>query len=157
MKFADTNDKSIKAYCVGKDSGFEKSSTFDAATKEWIKQNKFRDILPNIELVEGDEVISGILEYPELGLVLSEDLISKEWPKVSQTKSLEVISKEYDEFIYPMILLADPILKNSLEYIKITPTNMTPTKHYGYSAQWFLMFSVLCLMYVFYGFKRNAK
>ena len=123
----------------------------------WIKQNKFRDTLPNIELVDGDGVISGILEYPELGLVLSEDLISKEWPKVSQTKNLEVISKEYDEFIYPMILLADPILKNSLEYIKITPTNMTPTKHYGYSAQWFLMFSVLCLMYVFYGFKRNAK
>ena len=123
----------------------------------WIKQNKFRDILPNIELVDGDEVISGILEYPELGLVLSEDLISKEWPKVSQTKSLEVISKEYDEFIYPMILLADPILKNSLEYIKITPTNMTPTKHYGYSAQWFLMFLVLCLMYLWYGFKKNEK
>jgi len=123
----------------------------------WIKQNKFRDILPNIELVDGDEVISGILEYPELGLVLSEDLISKEWPKVSQTKNLEVISKEYDEFIYPMILLADPILKNSLEYIKITPTNMTPTKHYGYSAQWFLMFLVLCLMYLWYGFKKNEK
>ena len=108
-------------------------------------------------MVEGDEVISGILEQPELGLVLSEDLISKEWPKVSQTKSLEVISKEYDEFIYPMILLADPILKNSLEYIKITPTNMTPTKHYGYSAQWFLMFLVLCLMYLWYGFKKNEK
>ena len=123
----------------------------------WIKQNKFRDTLPNIELVDGDGVISGILEYPELGLVLSEDLISKEWPKVSQTKNLEVISKEYDEFIYPMILLADPILKNSLEYIKITPTNMTPIKHYGYSAQWFLMFLVLCLMYLWYGFKKNEK
>ena len=56
-----------------------------------------------------------------------------------------------------MILLADPILKNSLEYIKITPTNMTPTKHYGYSAQWFLMFLVLCLMYLWYGFKKNEK
>ena len=123
----------------------------------WIKQNKYREILPNIELIEADEVVSGILEYPELGLVLSEDLVSKEWPKISQTKNLEVISKEYDEFIYPMILLADPILKNSLEYIKITPTNMTPTKHYGYSAQWFLMFLVLCLMYLWYGFKKNEK
>ena len=123
----------------------------------WIKQNKYREILPNIELVEADEIVSGILEYPELGLVLSEDLVSKEWPKISQTKNLEVISKEYDEFIYPMILLADPILKNSLEYIKITPTNMTPTKHYGYSAQWFLMFLVLCLMYLWYGFKKNEK
>ena len=123
----------------------------------WVKQNKYREILPNIELIEADEVVSGILEYPELGLVLSEDLVSKEWPKISQTKNLEVISKEYNEFIYPMILLADPILKNSLEYIKITPTNMTPTKHYGYSAQWFLMFLVLCLMYLWYGFKKNEK
>ena len=123
----------------------------------WIKQNKYREILPNIELIETNEVISGILEYPELGLVLSENLVSKEWPKISQTKNLEVISKEYDEFIYPMILLADPILKNSLEYIKITPTNMTPAKHYGYSAQWFLMFLVLCLMYLWYGFKKNEK
>ena len=123
----------------------------------WIKQNKYREILPNIELIEANEAISGILEYPELGLVLSEDLVTKEWPKISQTKNLGVISKEYDEFIYPMILLADPILKNSLEYIKITPTNMTPTKHYGYSAQWFLMFLVLCLMYLWYGFKKNEK
>ena len=123
----------------------------------WIKQNKYREILPNIELIETDEIVSGILEYPELGLVLSEDLVSKEWPKISQSKNLEVLSKEYDESIYPFILLADPILKYSLEYIKIVPTNMTTIKHYGYSAQWFLMFIVLCFMYIWYGYKRNAK
>jgi surfeit locus 1 family protein len=123
----------------------------------WIKQNTFRDQLPDIKLIQVDEVVSGILEIPELGLVLSDDLVSKEWPKISQTKNLGVIKNEYDENIFPMILLADPTLKNSLEYIKITPTNMTPIKHYGYSAQWFLMFLVLCLMYVWYGYKRNAK
>ena len=123
----------------------------------WIKQNTFRDQLPDIKLIQIDEVVSGILEIPELGLVLSDDLVSKEWPKISQTKNLGVIKNEYDENIFPMILLADPTLKNSLEYIKITPTNMTPVKHYGYSAQWFLMFLVLCFMYVWYGYKRNAK
>ena len=87
---------------------------------------------------------------------MSEDLVSKEWPKISQTKNLDVISNEFDEYIFPMILLDDPTLKNSLEYIKITPTNMTPIKHYGYSGQWFLMFLVLCFMYVWYGYKRNA-
>ena len=51
----------------------------------------------------------------------------------------------------------ETLKKVGLEYIKIVPTNMTPVKHYGYSAQWFLMFSVLCFMYVFYGFRRNAK
>jgi surfeit locus 1 family protein len=123
----------------------------------WIKQNTFRDQLPDIKLIQVDEVVSGILEIPELGLVLSDDLVSKEWPKISQTKNLGVITNEYDENIFPMILLADPTLKNSLEYIKITPTNMTPIKHYGYSAQWFLMFIVLCFMYVWYGYKKNAK
>jgi surfeit locus 1 family protein len=123
----------------------------------WIKQNTFRDQLPDIKLIQIDEVVSGILEIPELGLVLSDDLVSKEWPKISQTKNLGVIKNEYDENIFPLILLADPTLKNSLEYIKITPTNMTPIKHYGYSAQWFLMFLVLCFMYVWYGYKRNAK
>ena len=123
----------------------------------WIKQNRFRDQLPDIKLIEANEIVSGILEIPELGLVLSEDLVSKEWPKISQTKNLDVISNEFDEYVFPMILLADPTLKNSLEYIKITPTNMTPIKHYGYSGQWFLMFLVLCFMYVWYGYKRNAK
>ena len=123
----------------------------------WIKQNKYRNELPNIEITAVNETVSGILELPELGLVLSDDLVSKEWPKISQSKNLEVLSKEYDESIYPFILLADPILKNSLEYIKIVPTNMTPIKHYGYSAQWFLMFIVLCFMYIWYGYKRNAK
>ena len=122
----------------------------------WIKQNRLRDQLPDIKLIEANEIVSGILEIPELGLVLSEDLVSKEWPKISQTKNLDVISNEFDEYVFPMILLADPTLKNSLEYIKITPTNMTPIKHYGYSGQWFLMFLVLCFMYVWYGYKRNA-
>tara|TARA_B100000212_G_scaffold51554_1_gene33583 strand:+ start:101 stop:802 length:702 start_codon:yes stop_codon:yes gene_type:complete len=123
----------------------------------WIKQNEYRDNLPNINIVEEEVVVTGILELPELGLVLSDDIVTNDWPKVSQTKNLDVLANEYKQSIYPMILVADPVLKNSLEYIKIIPTNMTPVKHYGYSAQWFLMFSVLCLMYVFYGFKRNAK
>ena len=123
----------------------------------WIKQNKFRDQLPDIQIPEDFESVSGTLEQPELGLVLSDELISNNWPKISQTKNVEVISKAYTEEIFPMILLADPLLKNSLEYIKITPTNMTPIKHYGYSSQWFLMFLVLCFMYIWYGLSRNEK
>ena len=56
--------------------------------------------------------------------------------------------------MFPLILLADPTSRHSLEYIKINPTNMTPVKHYGYSAQWFLMFLVLCGMYIWYGYKK---
>ena len=41
MKFADNSDNSIPAYSVEQDSIFEKSKTFDAITKDWIKQNHF--------------------------------------------------------------------------------------------------------------------
>ena len=123
----------------------------------WIPRNRNIEVLPNIDLINSNERVSGILESPELGLTLSDELVTDVWPKVSQTKNLEVISKEYSDLIYPFILLADPTSRNSLEYIKINPTNMTPIKHYGYSAQWFLMFIVLCVMYIWYGFKRNEK
>lgn len=123
----------------------------------WIKRSKFREDVPNISIPENNVRVSGILESPELGLVLSDDLVTKEWPKISQTKNPTVLLKEYDENTYDLILLADPLLENSLEYIKITPTNMTPTKHYGYSAQWFLMFVVLCAMYIWYGLNKNEK
>ena len=89
--------------------------------------------------------------------LLSDDLVSPDWPKVSQTKNPNVLLKEYDENTYNLILLADPVLKNSLEYIKITPTNMMPSKHYGYAAQWFSMFLVLCLMFIWYGYKRYER
>ena len=41
MRFADTSEKVIPAYCVDQDSVFEKSKNFDTVTKDWIKQNNF--------------------------------------------------------------------------------------------------------------------
>jgi len=123
----------------------------------WVKRKKDMRDIPDVNLIDISDKVTGILEYPDLGLVLSDELVSSDWPKVSQTKNIEVISKEYSEEIYPLILLADPTSRYSLEYIKIKPTNMSPVKHYGYSAQWFLMFIVLCGMYVWYGYKKNEK
>ena len=69
----------------------------------WIKQNEYRDDIPEINIVEQNETVSGILELPELGLVLSDNLVTDEWPKISQTKNFDTISKEYDLELYPMI------------------------------------------------------
>ena len=120
----------------------------------WIKRNKNIENLPDVSLTDIRERVSGILESPELGLMLSDEVVSEKWPKISQTKNFEVISKEYNVPMFPLILLADPTSRYSLEYIKINPTNMTPVKHYGYSSQWFLMFLVLCCMYIWYGYKK---
>jgi len=34
---------------------------------------------------------------------------------------------------------------------------MMPAKHYGYSAQWFTMFLVLCFMFIWLGYRKNEK
>ena len=150
-------NQGIAGYKVLTPLRLSKTDQLILVDRGWIKRNRTLDDLPNIQLENLEERVTGILESPELGLVLSSEMISSIWPKISQTKNLEVISNEYSETLYPLILLSDPTSRYSLEYIKINPTNMTPVKHYGYSAQWFLMFIVLCGMYVWYGYKKNEK
>ena len=148
-------NQGIAGYKVLTPLRLSKTDQLILVDRGWIKRNRTLDDLPNIQLENLEERVTGILESPELGLVLSNEMISSIWPKISQTKNLEVISNEYSETLYPLILLSDPTSRYSLEYIKIKPTNMTPIKHYGYSAQWFLMFIVLCGMYIWYGYKKN--
>ena len=150
-------NRGIAGYKVITPLNIEGSDKTILVDRGWIKQNKYRGVLPDISLEEKSETVSGILELPELGLVLSNDIVTSEWPKISQSKNFKILAEQFDMNLFPMILLADPINQNSLEYIKITPTNMTPTKHYGYSAQWFLMFVVLCAMYIWYGLNTNEK
>lgn len=123
----------------------------------WIQQSGSRNILPNININDAEVKVSGVLEDPELGFVLSDDLVTSQWPKVSQTKNLKVIAKEYNAQLASFVLVADPLLNDSLDYIRIIPTNMMPAKHYGYSAQWFTMWLALCLMYIWLGFKKNEE
>ena len=150
-------NRGIAGYKVLTPLKISSSNQLILVDRGWVRQNQYRDRLPNINIDNESVLVTGILELPDLGLILSDNIVTKSWPKVSQTKNMDILKKEYTEEIYPMILLADPVLKNSLEYIKIVPTNMTPTKHYGYSAQWFLMFLVLCFMYAWYGLKKNEK
>ena len=150
-------NRGIAGYKVITPLNIEGSDKTILVDRGWIKQNKYREVLPDISIEEKSETVSGILELPELGLVLSNDLVTSEWPKISQSKNFKILAEQFDMNLFPMILLADPINQKSLEYIKITPTNMTPTKHYGYSAQWFLMFIVLCAMYIWYGLNKYEK
>ena len=152
-----TINRGIAGYKVITPLNIEGSDKTILVDRGWIKQNKYREVLPDISIEEKSETVSGILELPELGLVLSNDLVTLEWPKISQSKNFAILAEQFDMNLFPMILLADPINQKSLEYIKITPTNMTPTKHYGYSAQWFLMFLVLCVMYIWYGLNKYEK
>jgi surfeit locus 1 family protein len=150
-------NRGVAGYKVLTPFKISNSDTLILVDRGWIPREASRQTLPNIDINNIKEKVFGTLENPELGFVLSDILVSGDWPKVSQTKNLNVISKEYNDPLAEFILVADPILKNSLEYLKIIPTNMMPSKHYGYSAQWFTMFLVLCFMYIWLGYKKNEK
>ena len=121
----------------------------------WLPAGNDRGKLPKLDISKNEVKIFGTLESPELGFVLSENLITNSSPKVSQTKNIEVLQTAFNQELFPFILVAEPTLKDSLEYIKITPTNMTPAKHYGYAIQWFTMFLAICFMYLWIGSKNE--
>ena len=150
-------NRGVAVYKVLTPFKISNSDTLILVDRGWIPREASRQTLPNIDINNIKEKVFGTLENPELGFVLSDILVSGDWPKVSQTKNINVISKEYNDPLAQFILVADPILKNSLEYLKIIPTNMMPSKHYGYSAQWFTMFLVLCFMYIWLGYNKNEK
>ena len=122
----------------------------------WIAKGSVREDIPDISIGNSFNELSGLLVQPELGFVLSDDLISELWPKISQTQSLDYLSKAYNNELYPFILVAEPTYKDSLTYMEVIPTNMLPVKHYGYALQWFTMFLVLCGMYIYFGLKNKT-
>ena len=121
----------------------------------WFSAGNDRSKLPQLNTTIDEVIVFGTLERPELGFVLSENLITNSLPKVSQTKNIEVLQTAFNQELFPFILVAEPTLKDSLEYIKITPTNMTPAKHFGYAVQWFTMFLAICFMYLWIGSKNE--
>ena len=147
----------IAGYKVLTPLQINETGIFILVDRGWISQGKSRDALPKIDIKDEYVEVSGILEDPELGFVLSEYLVTDNWPKVSQTKNLDVLRKEFEVQLSRYILVADPTLKSSLAYMKIIPSNMTAEKHFGYAIQWFTMFVALCLMYLWIGFKKNEE
>ena len=57
----------------------------------WIQQTKNRSILPEIKLPIGEISISGILENPEEGLILGEQVISGNWQKFHKVERLKLL------------------------------------------------------------------
>ena len=117
----------------------------------WTKQPERRGEIKTVEISSNENIsVTGVLEQPELGLVLSDELFSSSWPKISQSKSIDALQELFDEKIYPFILLSDFRKDSDLTYIKPVVTNMPPVKHYGYAGQWFAMFIALTIMYIYF-------
>jgi surfeit locus 1 family protein len=120
----------------------------------WIGQGQSRSDLPQLNIVEKKSRIIATVISPEQGVLAGSELLTSEWPRVSQTKSVEVIASAFKEPILDIVLVLDPGSSQITEFIQIKPFAITPVKHYGYAMQWFTMSIVLFGMFL-YALKRE--
>jgi surfeit locus 1 family protein len=121
----------------------------------WISQGKTRNDLPNLNFNATKLRVIGSLIKPEKEVLAGDELLTNEWPLVSQTKSPKVIQEAYEKQFSEMVLILDPGSQFMNEHIALTPFVITPTKHYGYALQWFTMSLVLAGMFI-YAIKRES-
>ena len=120
----------------------------------WIGQGQSRSDLPQLNILEKKSRIIATVTSPEQGVLAGSELLTNEWPRVSQTKAVEVIASAFNEPILDIVLVLDPGSSQITEFIQIKPFAITPVKHYGYAMQWFTMSIVLLGMFL-YALKRE--
>ncbi|MDB4253789.1 SURF1 family protein [Gammaproteobacteria bacterium] len=120
----------------------------------WIAQGQSRSDLPQLNILEKKSRIIATVTSPEQGVIAGSELLTNEWPRVSQTKAVEVIASAFKEPILDIVLVLDPGSSQITEFIQIKPFAITPVKHYGYAMQWFTMSIVLLGMFL-YALKRE--
>ena len=121
----------------------------------WISQGKTRNDLPNLNFNATKLRIIGSLIKPEKEVLAGDELLTNEWPLVSQTKSPSIIQEAYEKQFSNMVLILDPGSLFIKEHVALAPFVITPTKHYGYALQWFTMSLVLAGMFI-YAIKRES-
>jgi len=120
----------------------------------WVAQGQSRSDLPQLNILEKKSRIIATVTSPEQGVLAGSELLTNEWPRVSQTKAVEVIASAFKEPILDIVLVLDPGSSQITEFIQIKPFAITPVKHYGYAMQWFTMSIVLLGMFL-YALKRD--
>jgi len=120
----------------------------------WIGQGQSRSDLPQLNILEKKSRIIATVTSPKQGVLAGSELLTNEWPRVSQSKAVEVIASAFNEPILDIVLVLDPGSSQITEFIQIKPFAITPVKHYGYAMQWFTMSIVLLGMFL-YALKRE--
>ena len=97
----------------------------------WIKQPQSRSQASFVSISENKNIsVSGVLESPEMGLILSEDIFTNTWPKISQSKSIIALESLFEEEIIKFILLSDYRPDTNFVYLKPVVANMPPAVSY---------------------------
>ena len=121
----------------------------------WVQAPLLREKLPEVERVEGQLTLVGIV-WPQLGLVplLAEDLWPETWPKRVQRMNVTRMAAVLDNATAVEIRLeaGQPGVTKPVRLY----TGVGPDRHLGYAAQWFGLAMVLIVGYGLFGFKRHG-
>ena len=115
----------------------------------WIPRGKTRSELPDIDFQSDRLRIVGSLLKPEKEVLAGDDIFTKNWPIVSQTKLPSIIETKFNKDFYDSVIVLEPGSNFLKEYIPLQPFVISPTKHYGYALQWFTMSIVLFSMFIY--------
>ena len=115
----------------------------------WIPRGKTRSELPDIDFQSDRLRIVGSLLKPEKEVLAGDDIFTKNWPIVSQTKLPDIIETKFNKDFSDFIIVLEPGSNFLKEYIPLQPFVISPTKHYGYALQWFTMSIVLFSMFIY--------
>ena len=115
----------------------------------WIPRGKTRSELPNIDFKSDRLRIVGSLLKPEKEVLAGDDIFTKNWPIVSQTKLPNIIETKFNKDFSDSVIVLEPGSNFLKEYIPLQPFVISPTKHYGYALQWFTMSIVLFSMFIY--------
>jgi len=115
----------------------------------WIPRGKTRSELPNIDFQSDRLRIVGSLLKPEKEVLAGDDIFTKNWPIVSQTKLPNIIETKFNKDFSDSVIVLEPGSNFLKEYIPLQPFVISPTKHYGYALQWFTMSIVLFSMFIY--------
>ena len=115
----------------------------------WIPRGKTRSELPDIDFQSDRLRIVGSLLKPEKEVLAGDDIFTKNWPIVSQTKLPSIIETKFNKDFSDSVIVLEPGSNFLKEYIPLQPFVISPTKHYGYALQWFTMSIVLFSMFIY--------
>ena len=115
----------------------------------WIPRGKTRSKLPDIDFQSDRLRIVGSLLKPEKEVLAGDDIFTKNWPIVSQTKLPNIIETKFNKDFSDSVIVLEPGSNFLKEYIPLQPFVISPTKHYGYALQWFTMSIVLFSMFIY--------
>ncbi len=115
----------------------------------WTPRNTsaFENIFRSQMGASGEVTVVGLAQTPQHNLVLAHPKTELRWPLLVEEIRLDSLSRILNRPLYPFVLLSE---KGTHWEISV---GVSPARHRGYAAQWFLLALTLLILY----FKLNTS